>query len=645
MKAFHHKQPFDPAGNVHASSVTRTMKGQSLDTWDMFTRESLQNSWDARDRTSNEDGVTFAIDYQELGPEQVDTLRYDVFDDDVTGLEGLEKALISGNINLLSVADSGTYGLRGPSIASAVTKDDSAPRDFDAFVRNIGRSDSKALQGGTYGFGKGVFFIVSQVSTILIYTRTIDENSTPVHRFIAMANSNDFKIDDTLYTGRHWWGIQRRGQSGNNTTEYADPFIGEQADRLARMLGMDSYFTEQRPTGTCVAVLQPDFDDIDEKLNEIAKSLTRWAWPHMVRFEDHMDPIEFHVRKNREDIEIPQPQDDPVVKHFVSAYRAALSVPEKQQNNWASDYRHRTTRVWAQRPKKELGSLAVVNLQEAIKEDRTVLNKEIEHEIALIRNPRMVVEYWRGPRNLSGTPYCGVFIADGHADPIFARSEPAAHHEWNHESIQNDHALLEEFWGRPAKANPVKILKTKMRELLKDSNVAGRVPGSEKHYQSLTQLSSRLGSIVANAIGGTDAKVPVQRKPRVSTTEPKVGQQPRAGLSLATMFRESDDTYSVFKVNLAVPKDSLPTTATASPYLATDRGTIKRADAEEMGIAFPEVYGWSTNEKPPTSLREIPSHDQTLTIDHQEQSAFVVVRQPVNTAAGINVEFLQSEDN
>ena len=127
MKAFHHKQPFDPAGNVHASSVTRTMKGQSLDTWDMFTRESLQNSWDARDLTSNEDGVTFAIDYQELGPEQVETLRYDVFDDDVTGLETLENALSSGNISLLSVADSGTYGLRGPSIASAVTKDDSAP--------------------------------------------------------------------------------------------------------------------------------------------------------------------------------------------------------------------------------------------------------------------------------------------------------------------------------------------------------------------------------------------------------------------------------------------------------------------------------------------------------------------------------------
>src|SRR5690625_5989096 len=58
------------------------------------------------------------------------------------------------------------------------------------------------------------------------------------------------------------------------------------------------------------------------------------ALPILVRFEDHMDPIEFHVRKNHEDLEIPQPQEDPVVKHFVSAYRAALNVPEKQQNKW-----------------------------------------------------------------------------------------------------------------------------------------------------------------------------------------------------------------------------------------------------------------------------------------------------------------------
>lgn len=643
MRAFHHKQPFDPAGNVHASSVTRTMKGQSLDTWDMFTRESLQNSWDARDRASIEDGVTFAIDYNDLGPEQVDTLRFDVFNDDVEGLDALKEALDTGTLRLLSVSDSGTNGLRGPSIASAVTKDSSAPRDFDAFVRNIGRSDNKALQGGTYGFGKGVFFIVSKVSTILVYTRTIDENSEPVHRFIAMANSSDFSIDDTLYTGRHWWGIQKQGQSGNNTTEYADPFTGDEADRLASILGLDGYFTEKRPTGTCIAVLQPDFDDVDQGLDNVARSLTRWAWPHMVRLETDMDPIDFHVYKNDEEVQIPLPHSDPVVRHFVDAYRAALDVPEKQQNLWESDYRHRKTRVFAQRPKKELGRLAVVNLREVTPKERTVLDQEIEHEIALLRNPRMVVEYWRGPRNMSGTPYCGVFLADEDADPVFARSEPAAHHEWNHESIANDHDLIQRFWGSNAKANPVKILKSRMRDLLKDTNVSGRVSGNEKHYQTLTQLSSRLGSIVANAVGGSDAKVPTRVSRAESTSKPTVGKKPRAGFRLAAMFRDENKTYSVFQVSFAVPKEHLPLSSQATPFLATDRGSIKRSDAEEIGIDFPKVEGWSTTEMPPTSLHDIGFSENSLTIDTSELEAFVVIQQPENTAAGINIEFSNGE--
>src|SRR5699024_11416586 len=56
---------------------------------------------------------------------------------------------------------------------------------------------------------------------------------------------------------------------------------------------------------------------------------------------------------------------------------------------------------FSERPKKELGRLAVVNLRESIEDKHTVLNKKIEREIALLRNPRMVVEYWRGPRNMS----------------------------------------------------------------------------------------------------------------------------------------------------------------------------------------------------------------------------------------------------
>lgn len=645
MTAFHHMQPFDPAGNVHASSVTRTMKGQSLDTWDMFTRESLQNSWDARDTTSHEDGVTFAIDYRDLSPEQVKTLRHDVLVDDVQGLDGLRKTLDSGSIRMLSVSDSGTNGLRGPSIASAVTKDSSSPRDFDSFVRNIGRSDSKTLKGGTYGFGKGVFFIVSRVNTIMVYTRTVDEYSQPVHRFISMANSSDFQLGDTLYTGRHWWGIKKTGQSGNNTTEYAEPFTGERADRLARALGMDSYFTEERPTGTCIAVLEPDIDDVDEGLKKVAGSLTRWSWPHMVRFENTIDPIEFHVRKNGEEIEIPDPNTDQAVRHYVRAYKDALKVPQELKNSWESDFRHRVTRIWSLRPAKELGRLAVVNIPDMISGEATVLERDIEHEIALLRNPRMVVEYWRGPKNLSGTPYCGVFLADGEADPIFARSEPAAHHEWNHQAIQNDHELLQQFWGSTTRSNPIKILKDRMRALLKESKSAAQPEGETKHFQTLTQMSSRLGAVVSNAVGGADAGVPVRKKNQEKTSKPKVGRKPRFNFQLASMFREEDSVISVFKVDFAVPEQMLPISATAAPYLAADRGSIKEADARDLGIEFPTVLGWSDSPTPPQFSAAISVDSSTLRVTESQTTSFVLVRQPADTATGINIDFSAEKED
>lgn len=646
MRAFHHKQPFDPAGNVHANSVTRTMKGQSLETWDMFTRESLQNSWDARDTTSCEDGVTFAVDYDVFNDHQVDTLRHRVFGDDVEGLDALREALDAGDIRVLSVSDSGTTGLRGPSEASVVMEDPSAPRDFVSFVRNIGRSDSKKLEGGTYGFGKGVFFIVSHVSTILVYTRTVDENGRSVHRLIAMANANDFHDEKTQYTGRHWWGVRAASESASNKTEYAEPFTGEHADQIAHVLGMDRYFTEERPSGTCIAVLQPDIEDVETGLQDIAASITRWAWPHMVRFETDMDPIDFHVGFRGRQMAVPRPEDDPALRQFVQAYKAALDIPLEQQNSWKSDFRHRYTRVYADRPKKELGRLAVVNLPEAVDEHMTLLNQAVQQEIALVRSPRMVVEYWRGPKNLSGVPYCGIFIADEEADPVFARSEPAAHHEWNYQAIQDDHDLLNSFWGRPSRNNPVRILKRKLTELLKEAKTPGRVSGDAKHFQSLTAISQRLGSLVSNAVGGSDARVPTRKPQRENTSRPKLGKNPAVNHRLVKMHRVDTGIMAVFEVDFTVPENRLPLTVKAIPYLATDRGGLTEEKALDLGIPFPTVSAWMSS---PPSQAEVmnlsPSGDSEETqLRETAFKSYVCIHQPADTATGLKFNFADREE-
>lgn len=116
MTLFHHMQPISAQGATYASSLTQTMKGQSLDVWDMFTRESLQNSWDARDRSSDEDGVSFEINYEELSASQSHLLKEEVFGVDIPGLPELQQVISNGKLSLLKVSDSGTYGLRAPAL-------------------------------------------------------------------------------------------------------------------------------------------------------------------------------------------------------------------------------------------------------------------------------------------------------------------------------------------------------------------------------------------------------------------------------------------------------------------------------------------------------------------------------------------------
>lgn len=652
IRAFHHRRPFDPSGDVYANSVTRTMKGQSLSTWDMFTRETLQNSWDARDRSSHLDGVSFGLDRVVLNTQQKDLLRHSVLGDDFSGLPELE-TLFEEEVDLLLVSDSGTRGLGGPSNPSDAYN---GRDDFASFVRNIGRSDTKELAGGTYGFGKGVFFIVSRVNTALVYTRSHDENGQRVNRFISMANADDFIENGTKYTGRHWWGVYKRGKTANNVTEYAEPFVGDEADALAAALGMDRYFTEERPTGTCVAVVAPDMtnDESGEQdhhhiMTRIARSLTRWAWPHMLGIHEDMDPINFSVTDAGEAITIPDPIEDPALRHFAQAYRHALENPQAPPNKWESNPIARSADLWTGKPKKKrLGLLSVRNLHEPIREDDTVIEQEIETHIATIRNPRMIVEYYRGPVNTSATPYCGVFLADDEADHIFARSEPAAHHQWNHQTVQHDIEVLEQFWGRKSRNNPVKIFFDKMRALLKESGRGQTSVGDVRHFQSLTQLSSSLGNLISGATGGKDARVK-PLKPQKNSSRPTTGNKPHVRTELAGYrIDQEGKNIAQFEVEITALEKQLPLQVHPSPFIAMDSGHLTRETASELGLDFPEVisvrlHNDDVNHETPNifSMKDVAF----VTMTTSPFKAIIEVTQIPQSAVGLKFSFQQQSSD
>ena len=650
---FHHKKPFDPSGDVYANSVTRTMKSQALSAWDMFTREALQNSWDARDQTSQKDGVTFAIDYVELNPEQVQTLDEEVFGGDYSGIPRLEEAFSSGQLSALCVSDSGTHGLRGPSVATAATD---GPTDFNSFIRNIGRSDTKEIAGGTYGFGKGVFFIASTVQTIVVYTRTTDEKGNRVNRLIAMANADDFFEDKVAYTGRHWWGEYAVEVTGADRTEFAEPYTGKTADRIAAALGIDSYFNDERSTGTTIMILEPDLSVQDQDgsttetpqrtvMKQISHSLTRWAWPHMLDIDTGMDPIEFSVSYKREQIRIVPPKEDPAVKHFVSAYCEALGYTSPTPNKWEHRFFGRIATIAASRPKKALGVLSLIDLTEAVPADRTLLDRDISSHVATMRKPRMIVEYYKAPESSTGKPYCGVFIANDEADAVFARSEPAAHHQWNYQTVKHDTALLQEFWD--SLNNPVSIFFTKMKDLIKSVDPGSLKNTKSQHFRSATKLSESLGSLIANAQGATGNKSFISPQPPKKKSKRASKTRGRFDSEVVKMKNTGSGTVVSFRVTATVPKHLLPASVMISPTVNSDRGDIRSA-LSQMGAQVPEVLSlreYNSPETPSNASNTSAVEESVAGLLEKEHVEFLVdVLQPFDTAISLNIEFEYNTD-
>lgn len=626
------------------------MKSQALSAWDMFTRETLQNSWDARDRSSHEDGVTFAVDFDRLSLDQQRILDTKVFGSEYEGIPRLKKLFQSRRINALTVSDSGTVGLRGPSSANSAVD---GPTDFNAFIRNIGRSDTKVMAGGTYGFGKGVFFITSEVDTIVVYTRTVDEFGNRVNRLIAMANADDFTSNGISYTGRHWWGVREISKSNEtDITEYAEPYTGPEADAIAGVLGLDRYFSDDRPTGTSIMVLQPEMttetsEDAElEIMRRISASLTRWAWPHMLDIDTGMDPIEFKVSYEGNPLKIIQPKEDPALTRFVDAYLRALAEKPNHVNTWESDFRGRIARVASMHPRKDLGTLAVVDLHDPIPKEKTVIDVDISSHIATIRNPRMVVEYYSAPTSDTGRPYCGVFIADNEADTVFARSEPAAHHQWNHETVKYDHELLERFWGKRSKTNPVSVFFTRLKDLTRSQSTLRGKSSNTKHFKAITSLSESLGALLSNAEGGTSNRASLVQRSKPTSAKRRISvNKPQGSSSLVNLARADNGVVAMYQVALKAPSTALPLFCRPKIRVASDKGDLLDA-LESNGQELPFIIEVHLDKPDSVSDPSISSpsfefiHEQTMA----EETLFIEVFQPKGTAVALSFDFQSAEE-
>ncbi|WP_327392465.1 MULTISPECIES: hypothetical protein [unclassified Streptomyces] len=449
-----------------------------MDLLTILVREAAQNSWDARDR--NHDGpVKFGIDLRTVSPAHAASWRALLTDNapqaDQLPLRG---ELGKASIRLMTISDRGTVGLGGPTRA-----DEGRPggQDFVAFVRNVGEPRDAELGGGTYGFGKGIFYLLSKPGTLLVHTRCRSPEGALETRLMGSALWSSYHArsahgGERRYTGRHWW--------GDASGDVIEPLTGRAAEDVARRLGLSPFRPEE--TGTDIVVVEPSLDDLlpADAAAYLAETMAWQLWPKMLERADGKVPMRFSVTCDGLEHPVPDPSSTRPLNLFVDAYRQ-MGSPGGQD-------------LMCGRPHRVLGRLGLVKrvspppkpTDAAARAMETVQIGQSVHHVCLMRPAELVVTYYAGREpGMEQLAYAGVFRADEALDEVYAKSEPPTHDAWNPHSLEYpDSSYVRTTFTR---------IKESVEQLLE---LGGSARAGSAHV-ALGAASTRFSSLVGGAWG------------------------------------------------------------------------------------------------------------------------------------------------
>lgn len=412
-------QPFSPAGGITAEGLRNQLGRPELSVLTVLVREAAQNSWDAKESRR----VRFTLDLRAVGPSHMPAWRELLrgAPRESGALQSLNEVLRRPTIRYLAVVDRGTSGLGGPTRSDRFAEP--GHRGWLSFVLNSGEKQDTDGGGGTYGYGKGAFFLASRVGTVLIHTRFKEADGRLRTRLIGSSLLASYNDDQRPFTGRHWW--------GDAQLDHCEPLVDDDATRMAERLGLPTF--DDGATGTTVVVLDPDLRDPshdedvapDLSMREAGEFLADAAawnlWP--LTLEDRAPRMDVTVTVNGETVAVPDESTDATLAHFATAYRRAAGH--------GAD-----TEIHCKNPRRLLGHFAAETTLGARVRSRAAEELGLErdtapHHVALMRRPDLVVGYYQGqakPHPELG--YAGVFKVDDALDTVFSRSEPPTHDAW-----------------------------------------------------------------------------------------------------------------------------------------------------------------------------------------------------------------------
>ncbi|MEU5042711.1 hypothetical protein [Streptomyces griseorubiginosus] len=413
-------QPYPPEGASAAEGIRNQLGRPELDLLTILVRESAQNSWDARIENFPAP-VDFRIDMWTVGPAHAGAWRELLLNGAPMNAEHfpLRETLRRRPARVLAVSDRGTRGLGGPTRADDAVGPE---RDFVSFIRNIGEPRDTVLGGGTYGFGKGIFYLLSGSGTVLVHSRCRTAQGGYETRLIGCTLWKSYVAQEgdgeRRYTGRHWW--------GDTSGDVVEPLVGPAAEAVAQQLGLRGFRPEE--TGTTIAVVDPNLDELEptEAADYLAETVAWHLWPKMISTDGKDPAMRFSVTCDGVEHSVPDPRETRPLNMFVDAYETMTGAGGRD--------------LACLKPKQHLGRLGLVKrIMPPLGPTRASLMLGVEdlvHHVCLMRPAELVVTYFPGPKPPSvNQGYAGVFRADEVMDDVYAKAEPPTHDAWHPQSL------------------------------------------------------------------------------------------------------------------------------------------------------------------------------------------------------------------
>ncbi|WP_419842267.1 hypothetical protein [Candidatus Poriferisodalis sp.] len=316
---------------------------------------------------------------------------------------------------------------------------------------SLGITPSTSGRGGSYGYGKAGLIRGSAIRTVVAYTCFPEQRDDPgvTRRLLGMTYWGSHELDGRSFNGTRWFSARTSGGKGR-------PWDNDEADEVAQRLGISRRRARvPAELGTTLLVIEPTVD-----ADGLLRATERYWWPALC---DRLVHFEVSVMDESSGTgeRLPRPSRNPDLQPFIIAFDNALSPPDAKREHY------REHRLGAVEGVKQPGTVALAcdpdgwsfpavgpsagsennaAVQNSADEtgdesaDRSadLMTGDVSHcsLVALVRSPRMVVEYYEAAR---AAPHIrGTFVASEEADDKLRDTEPKAHDAWHADSDAGD---------------------------------------------------------------------------------------------------------------------------------------------------------------------------------------------------------------